>query len=179
MRSYKVLGFTIRIRCGSKYESIKGIKKLRLEVYNNFEMIKLQKRDATCSSGELASNAQNASCIAVMYLFLSTKEDQAIIPTQQQDIIYTRNHMTEILIECKGNCFSYRKLNSFAIQYLRCVTQFAGIFCGFIVSPSYCITNWNIFSLYQKFLSHHLFAVCIRTELSGDNSGKKSLCKGE
>ena len=35
MRSYKVLGFTIRIRCGSKYESIKGIKKLRLEVYNN------------------------------------------------------------------------------------------------------------------------------------------------
>ena len=34
MRSYKVLGFTIRIRCGSKYESIKGIKKLRLEVYN-------------------------------------------------------------------------------------------------------------------------------------------------
>ena len=34
MRSYKVLGFTIRIRCGSKYESIKGVKKLRLEVYN-------------------------------------------------------------------------------------------------------------------------------------------------
>ena len=29
------LGFTIRIRCCcSKYESIKGIKKLRLEVYN-------------------------------------------------------------------------------------------------------------------------------------------------
>ena len=35
MRSYKVLSFTIRIRCGSKYESIKGIKNLRLEVYNN------------------------------------------------------------------------------------------------------------------------------------------------
>ena len=28
------LGFTIRIRCCSKYESIKGIKKLRFEVYN-------------------------------------------------------------------------------------------------------------------------------------------------
>ena len=28
------LGFTIRIRCCSKYESITGIKKLRLEVYN-------------------------------------------------------------------------------------------------------------------------------------------------
>ena len=75
-------------------------------------MIKLQKRDATCSLGA------NASCTAVMYLFLSTKENQVIIPTQQQDIIYTRNHMTEILIECKSNCFSYRKLNSFAIQYL-------------------------------------------------------------
>ena len=140
-------------------------------------MIKLQKRDATCSLGELASNAQNASCTAVMYLFLSTKENQVIIPTQQQDIIYTRHHMTEILIECKGNCFSYRKLNSFAIQYLWCVTQFAGIFRGFIVSPSYCITNWNIFSLYQKFLSHHLFAVCIRTELSGDNAGKNRLAR--
>ena len=81
-------------------------------------MIKLQKRDATCLLEELASNAQNASCTAVMYLFLSTKENQVIIPTQQQDIIYTRHHMTEILIECKGNCFSYRKLNYFAIQYL-------------------------------------------------------------
>ena len=103
-------------------------------------MIKLQKRDATCLLEELASNAQNASCTAEMYLFLSTKENQVIllpcgydylillflstkenqviIPTRQQDIIYTRHHMTEILIECKGNCFSYRKLNSFAIQYL-------------------------------------------------------------
>ena len=30
-------GFTIRVRCGSKCESIKVIKKLRLEVYNRYE----------------------------------------------------------------------------------------------------------------------------------------------
>ena len=112
-----------------------------------------------------------------MYLLLSAKGSQVIIPTQQQDIIYTRNHMTEILIECNSNCFSYPTLNSFARQYLWCLTQFAGIFRRFIVSPSYCITNWNIFSLYQKFLSHYLFAVCIRTELSGDNSGKNRLAR--
>ena len=112
-----------------------------------------------------------------MYLFLSTKENQVIIPTQQQDIIYTRHHMTEILIGCNSNCFIYHTLNSFAIQYLWSVTQFDGIFRGFIVSPSYCITNWNFFSLYQKFLTYHLFAVCIWTELSGDNSGKDRLAR--
>ena len=112
-----------------------------------------------------------------MYLLLSAKESQVIIPTQQQDIIYTRNHMTEILIECNSNCFSYPTLNSIARQYLWCLTQFAGIFRRFIVSPSYCITNWNFFSLYQKFLTYHLFAVCIRTELLGDNSGKNRLAR--
>ena len=112
-----------------------------------------------------------------MYLLLSAKGSQVIIPTQQQDIIYTRNHMTEILIECNSNCFSYPTLNSFARQYLWCLTQFAGIFRRFIVSPSYCITNWNFFSLYQKFLTYHLFAVCIRTELLGDNSGKNRLAR--
>lgn len=112
-----------------------------------------------------------------MYLLLSAKESQVIIPTQQQDIIYTRNHMTEILIECNSNCFSYPTLNSFARQYLWCLTQFAGIFRRFIVSPSYCITNWNFFSLYQKFINYHLFAVCIRTELLGDNSGKNRLAR--
>ena len=112
-----------------------------------------------------------------MYLLLSAKGSQVIIPTQQQDIIYTRNHMTEILIECNSNCFSYPTLNSFARQYLWCLTQFAGIFRRFIVSPSYCITNWNFFSLYQKFLTYHLFAVYIRTELLGDNSGKNRLAR--
>ena len=56
------LGFTIRIRCCcSKYESIKGIKKLRLEVYN--------RKEHDCTKYGVTSNKTMMSSCKLVVLF--------------------------------------------------------------------------------------------------------------